>query len=106
MLQNNSTAIRKRIADKGREGANEIRQEWKGILDGVLVPGQEEQRAELCRRTMQQITDWEVKLIPHYLVQSKKWLEMTDESEAEAARAERAELAVSHSTPTYEERPT
>jgi hypothetical protein len=63
VLQNNSTAIRNKIAKAGRDGANHMRQQWREILDGALVPGQEEQWAELWRRTTRQITDWEVELI-------------------------------------------
>jgi hypothetical protein len=47
----NSADNRSKIAETGHDGANHVRQQCRELMDGALVLGQEEQRAELWRCT-------------------------------------------------------
>ncbi len=51
VLHHNSADIRSKIAETGHDGANHVRQQCRELMDKALVLGQEEQRAELWRRT-------------------------------------------------------
>ena len=93
LITSDADNLRGELKRGGLRAASKIRNSWREYLDLVILAGQDDQKAELYRRSTRVLTDWEVELIPEsYKDKGLTWDELTDVSECEAERSRRAEL--------------
>ncbi len=92
-ITSDADALREELQREGFQAAARIHNSWREHLDAVILAGQDDQKAELYRRSTRVLTDWEVELIPNSCKnKGLTWDELTDASECEAECIRRAEL--------------
>jgi hypothetical protein len=92
-ITGDADALREELRREGLHAAARIRNSWREHFDAVILAGQDDQKAELYRRSTRVLTDWEVELIPNSCNEKGlTWDELTDASECEAEWNRQAEL--------------
>jgi hypothetical protein len=87
LITSDADALREELRREGLHAAAKIRNSWREHLDAVILASQEDQKAELYRRSTRVLTDWEVELIPESCKEKGlTWDELTDVSESETGR--------------------
>jgi hypothetical protein len=80
-ITSDADALREELRREGLHAAARIRNSWREHLEAVILAGQDDQKAELYRRSTRVLTDWEVELIPNSCKEKGlTWDELTDAS--------------------------
>jgi hypothetical protein len=86
-ITSDADALREELQREGVQAAQKICNNWREHLNAVILAGQDDQKAELYRRSTRFLTNWEVELIPNsYKNKGLTWDELTDVSECEQGK--------------------